>query len=70
MVAQAGNDGKDDEVLAMQLLKRKEKGSRVIVDLILLCSATGKDTEPSICYRTQQGYHPTAMQAIGSLRAF
>ena len=42
-----GNDGRHDEVLALQLLKRKEKGTLIIVDLVFLCSATGKKGNPS-----------------------
>ena len=55
MVAQAGNDGKDDEVLAMQLLRRKEKGSRVVVDLIMLCSAMGKELNSAYAANTSTG---------------
>jgi hypothetical protein len=42
-----GNDGRHDEVLALQLLKRKEKGTRIIVDVVFLCRATGKNVSPS-----------------------
>jgi hypothetical protein len=62
-----GNDGRHDEVLALQLLKRKEKGTRIIVDLVFLCSATGKKSPPAEL-RHQQWHKPTAMQLVRSLR--
>lgn len=36
-----GGNGEHDEMVGLELLWRKEKGTRIVVDLVLLCSAAG-----------------------------
>jgi len=31
-----------DEIVSVEMVKRKEKGTRIVADLVMLCSASGK----------------------------
>lgn len=42
-----------DEIVSVEMVKRKEKGTRIVADLVMLCSASGKSWAAATSAATQ-----------------